>query len=60
MKKILSSFFKAVSSGESCSVCAFVVTIICVVVIWQMIGTILNAVQDHINLQSFAYWRPGN
>lgn len=60
MKKGLSSFYRAVSSGESCGICAFVITIVCVVVVWQVIGIILHAIQDHVALQSLAYWRPGN
>ncbi len=60
MKKYLLSVFRAISSGESCSICAVIVTIICVVALWQVIGALLGAVQEHFALQNIAYWRPGN
>jgi hypothetical protein len=58
MKNRLSSFVKAVSSGESCGICAVIVTVLCAVVLYQMIGLIIGHVQEHFATQNFTAFIP--
>jgi hypothetical protein len=54
MKNRLSSFIKVVTGSESCGICAIAVTIIAVVVVWQVFAALFVQVQDLAGLQDFA------
>lgn len=57
MKNRLSSFFKAVTGSQMCGICAVTLTVLAVVVVWQVITMVMGHVQEHVALQNFVAWQ---
>ena len=60
MKSRLLSVYKSACSGETCVLCAIMVTVVFTIVLWQVTGLIIDVLQDKFPLDNIAYWRPAN
>jgi ABC-type xylose transport system permease subunit len=57
MKNRLSSFAKAVTGSESCTICMVAMTILAAVVIWKVIGMLHGHIIEYASMQDFTVWR---